>query len=365
MNHWPDEAGSPFECHFVKCVILVKCEILVMVTQLHLGVILSVFSAVLAQKDISDIKVTCLEKSVSIKWRISAEFEPDAGRFFLGNCKFSTFGKGELRFDYRFNECNFKQQINGKHMIFDNELAFRPQQRGSPPDFVYPIQCVTKGSDIWVPHFLNPGAGSSEARGGLLFQMALLNAELTDISQNNVVPLGSVMPIWATVDQKSHQPLLLLMEECIAASTPELSAGSQVYPLITNKGCLVESKKGNAFFLPRYQSSSIILYLQSFQFGLGQEVYIHCKLVAWDPDHIDVTKKACYYSKAHERWVSLDRPDKSSVCSCCASNCKARSRRYADESGGLSSIFVLGPLIVDQSDLKAQDTQTGYSSTAV
>uniref|UniRef100_A0A8C6U924 Zona pellucida glycoprotein 3f, tandem duplicate 2 n=1 Tax=Neogobius melanostomus TaxID=47308 RepID=A0A8C6U924_9GOBI len=226
--------------------------------------------------------------------------------FFLGNCKPSDFdvlpsGEGELLFRYRFAECKFTQQTKGKHIIFDNELTFRPQQKGNPAIFVHPVQCVTKRSDSWVPQFLNPGAGTSEACGGLLFHMALLNAELTGISQNNLVPLGSFMPILASVDQESHQPLLLLMEECIAAATPKLYADSQVYPLISNKGCLEESKRGNAVFLPRYHSSSLILYLQSVEFGLGQEAYIHCKLVAWDPDHIDKTKKACYYSRENER----------------------------------------------------------------
>lgn len=331
-----------------------------MVTQLHLSVIVAIVSAALAQKD---IKVTCLKDSVRITWRISPHLMPNATRFFLGNCKRSSFdtlptGIGELHFDYKFAECRFKERLNGKHKIFINELAFRPQQKGNPAPFVYPIQCITKRPDTWVPQFLNPGAGSSVARGTLVFHMTLLNAELSGIAQNNVIPLGSPMPIWASVDQKSHQPLLMLMEECVVATTPELHADSQVYPLIRNKGCLVESKSGNAMFLPRYHSSSIILYFQSFRFGLGQEVYIHCKLVAWDPNRLDRTKKACYYSRESERWELLDKPDESSVCSCCDSDCKTRSRRHTDiESQGLSSSSVLGPLhIVDPSVQRIQVT---------
>lgn len=60
--------------------------------------------------------------------------------------------------------------------------------------------------------------------------------ELSGVAQTNVIPLGSFMPIWAAVEQKSHQPLLLLMEECVAVSTPDLQAEGQVYPIITNKG---------------------------------------------------------------------------------------------------------------------------------
>lgn len=30
-----------------------------------------------------------------------------------------------------------------------------------------------------------------------------------------------------------------------------------------------------------------------------QQVFIHCKLVAWDPTGLDKTKKACHYDKLH------------------------------------------------------------------
>ncbi|XP_055017060.1 zona pellucida glycoprotein 3f, tandem duplicate 2 [Boleophthalmus pectinirostris] len=340
-----------------------------MITVLHLGVIVAVLSATLAKED---IKVSCLKDSVSIAWRIQADLVPYVARIFLGNCKPSQFhvlptGDGEVLFHYQFAECRFKKRMKGKYIIFENELAFRPQQRMKPAAFVFPIKCVTKRPDSWVPQFLNPGAGSSEARGGLVFHMALLNAELTGIAESNIIPLGSFMPIWAAVDQKSHQPLLLLMEECIAATTPKLYPDSQVYPLITNQGCLVESQVGNSVFLPRYHSSSIIVYLQSFRFGLGQELYIHCKLIAWDPDHLDRTKKACYYSKKSGSWELLDSPEKSSICSCCASNCMTRSRRHIDiELEALSYHSIVGPvIIVDQSDRGVQDTKTGSTSTVV
>ncbi|KAI4796144.1 hypothetical protein KUCAC02_029420 [Chaenocephalus aceratus] len=154
------------------------------------------------------------------------------------------------------------------------------------------------GPTGWVPAFLNPGAGVAGGLGGLTFHMLFLNDQMTAVAETNVIPLGSFMPIWATVEQKSHQPLLLLMEECVAATTPELQANSNVYPIITNKGCLLDNVKGNSRFLPLYHSSAIILYLQSFKFGL---VYIHCKLLAWDPEVLSESKKACHYVKENER----------------------------------------------------------------
>ncbi|CAL9689101.1 unnamed protein product [Knipowitschia caucasica] len=332
-----------------------------MLTVLHIVVIFSVLFVTFSQED---IQVSCLNNSVSIAWKIQADLVPFAERIFLGSCKPSYVdvlptGEGKVLFDYSYDECRFTKRIKGKYDVYENKFTFKPLPGEKPADFVFPIRCPTNRSDSWFPPFLNPGAGSSEARGGLVFHMALLNAELTGIAKSNIIPLGTFMPIWASVDQQLHQPLLLLMEECIAATTPKLYPASEVYPVITNKGCLMESQRGKSVFLPRYHSSSIILYLQAFRFGLGQEVYIHCKLVAWDPDSFDQTKKTCHYSKKNERWELLDRPEKSSVCSCCALTCQKRFRRNA-EPGGLVYGSVLGPLIVvDQS---AHDTKTGSTS---
>ncbi|XP_035526944.1 zona pellucida glycoprotein 3f, tandem duplicate 2 [Morone saxatilis] len=326
-------------------------------TQLYLCVIIiAVYASAVAN---AEIEVVCAKDSVRITWKISAELVPYAGRLFLGSCMPSKLtvlstGQGEVLFNYKFSDCKFKRQIKGKRLLYQTELTYRPQPKSKPAAFVYPIECVYERPERWIPPFLNPGSGTSEGRGGLVFHMALLNEQLTNVAKTNVIPLGSFMPIWAAVEQKSHQPLLLLMEECVAASTPELQPSSQVYPIISNKGCLLESMVGNSVFLPRYHLSALILYLQSFKFGL-REVYIHCKLVAWDPEVVDETKKACNYVKEDGRWELLDDPSQSAVCSCCDSTCTSRFKRGVEwESHSFSHKSVLGPLIiVDPSDSKS------------
>ncbi|XP_075954527.1 zona pellucida sperm-binding protein 3-like [Anarhichas minor] len=329
-------------------------------THLYLGVIiLAVFATTVAN---AEIKVVCAKDSIKITWKINAELVPYAARLFLGTCMASGFnvlpsGEGEAEFNYGFADCKFKRQMKGKNLFYRNELTYRPQPRSKPAAYVYPIECVYKRPAGWVPPFLNPGAGVSEGRGSLVFHMALLNDQLTHISKTNVFTLGSFMPIWAAVEQKSHQPLLLLMEECVATTTPELLSGSQVYPIISNYGCLLDSKRGNSKFLPRYQSSALTLLLQAFQLRFGNEVYIHCKLIAWDPDVLDAGKKACHYKKESESWELLDDSSKSSVCSCCDSTCKPRTKRGLEwKTNGFSHHSVLGPLIiVDPSDSKANN----------
>ncbi|XP_075340372.1 zona pellucida sperm-binding protein 3-like [Odontesthes bonariensis] len=320
-----------------------------MVSHLYLGVIvLAVFDAAISDPD---IKVHCGPDSVSVTWRVGPQLVPYAARLFLGSCmpsKWSVLpnGGGEAQFDYQLTACKFKKMVKGHRMIYQNEMSFRPLPKTKPAIFKKLIECVYKRPEGWTPAFMNPGAGVSEGRSKLVFHMALLNDQLTSVAKTNVIPLGSFMPIWVAVEQKSHQPLLLLMDECIAATTPELHPGSQIYPIIGNKGCLLESKRGSSMFLPRYHSSALILYLQSFKFGLGGEVYIHCNLVVWDPADLDEGKKACHI-KEHGGWELLDDPSQSTLCQCCDSVCASRPKRAVAVDGHrMKYSSVLGPLII-------------------
>lgn len=56
------------------------------------------------------------------------------------------------------------------------------------------------------------------------------------LAESTHFTLGSLIPIMARVEQSSHQPLLLLLDDCIAVTTPEVQSGSNTYPIITNKG---------------------------------------------------------------------------------------------------------------------------------
>nr|XP_040027237.1 zona pellucida sperm-binding protein 3-like [Gasterosteus aculeatus aculeatus] len=328
-----------------------------MVAILCLGVILLVAYAKAVAS--SDIKVVCGKDFIRIKWKISAELVPKAARLFLGTCMATTLnvlpsGEGEVYFNQKLADCQFQRLITRKYVTFANEMTYRPEPRSKPAAFVHAVQCVYLRPPGIVPSSLNPGYGVSEGRGNLVFHMALLDEKLSSVAKSNVITLGALLPIWATVEQKSHQPLLLLMEECVATSTPELHAGSAVHPIIGNKGCLLESMTENSLFLPRYQTSAVTLVLQAFQLGHGEEVYIHCKLVAWDPDALDETNKACHYKKESMRWELLDDPSNSSICSCCDSTCASRFKRGVELDHGFSHFSVLGPLIImDPSDSKA------------
>lgn len=93
-------------------------------------------------------------------------------------------------------------------------------------------------SEIYLCHKLNPPPLVDDFSGPAL-------------STN--FPLGSMIPIIASVEQVTHQVLLLLLDECVAATSMDLQsgAGSALYPIITNKGytCyIVTNEPLTAFF---------------------------------------------------------------------------------------------------------------------
>ena len=69
------------------------------------------------------------------------------------------------------------------------------------------------------------------------YDMSSLAAEnLTGPAQSNSFPVGSFIPVWAYVEQHAHQPLVLLLDECVASNSIELEPTTKVYPIITNHG---------------------------------------------------------------------------------------------------------------------------------
>uniref|UniRef100_A0A7N8WN58 Zona pellucida glycoprotein 3f, tandem duplicate 1 n=1 Tax=Mastacembelus armatus TaxID=205130 RepID=A0A7N8WN58_9TELE len=215
--------------------------------------------------------------------------QADTSLFRLGNCFPTRFTAREAVFSVYFKDCNFRRMVNW-----------------------YPV--------IYEPVFNTYG------QGDLVFHISLMNADFSGPAETTSFRLGSFIPIMASVDQRTHQPLLLLLEECLASTSPELHPESYLYPIITNQGCLVDSKVSRSKFEPRQKPSEIRLSLQAFKFALGQQVFIHCSLVAWDPVGLDKTKKACHYVKDHG-WELLDNAALGNLCDCCDSSCKSRKIR--------------------------------------
>uniref|UniRef100_A0AAZ3RY57 ZP domain-containing protein n=1 Tax=Oncorhynchus tshawytscha TaxID=74940 RepID=A0AAZ3RY57_ONCTS len=200
------------------------------------AIVLAVVAASAANEDFN---VDCEKHSIKVTWKVSPELVEHAARLFLGHCVPSTFsvlptGEGMVTFHYNLNGCAIKKRVTGKKHIYSTSLTYRPNRKPKPAAISHHIKCVYIRPEGWIPPFLIPAYGSAEGHGGLVFHMALLNEDLTGLAKSSLFPLGSFIPIWAAVDQKDHQPLLLLLEECVAATTPELQSASLVVRGILN-----------------------------------------------------------------------------------------------------------------------------------
>ncbi|XP_071347378.1 zona pellucida sperm-binding protein 3-like [Trachinotus anak] len=291
----------------------------------------------------ADMKLDCRPDFVTLVWTDSRS-QTDLSLFRLGNCFPTSFTAREVVFSVDLNDCNFRRMVTGAHLIYSNDLIYTSSDSHILP-FTHPVVCTYERPKDWYPLIYDP-VFNTYGQGDLVFHIGLMNDDFSGPAESTTFPLGSFVPIMASVEQKTHQPLLLLLEECVAAATAELWPESYLYPIITNKGCLVDSKASRSKFEPRQKSSEIRLSLQAFRFELGKEVFIHCKLVAWDPIGLDNTKKACHYVKDHG-WELLDNPTYSNLCDCCDSSCKSRrTRSLASGKLGIVQKAVLGPLTI-------------------
>ncbi|KAM6918485.1 zona pellucida glycoprotein 3f, tandem duplicate 1 [Xenentodon cancila] len=271
--------------------------------------------------------------------------QADTSLFRLGSCLPTSFTSREVVFSVGLAECNFRQLVTGNELTYTNELIYTSSPDSYVLPFTLPVVCSYERPKDWTPVVYDPVFDTYGVEN-LVFHIGLMNADFSGPAESTSFPLGSMIPIMASVEQQSHQPLLLLLEECVAATTEDSRPGTDFYSIITNKGCLVDSKSSRSQFEPRQKLSEIQLSLQAFKFALGQEVYIHCSLVAWDPNGLDNTKKACQYIKGHG-WELLDNPSFSNLCSCCDSICKTRKARSLEPgTHGLVRKAVLGPLTI-------------------
>ncbi|KAL4657202.1 zona pellucida sperm-binding protein 3-like [Arapaima gigas] len=298
----------------------------------------------------TDVSIDCGTDSITLTWTTKPNtLNPSS--IFLGSCPptrlSSSAVSDKATFQARLDDCNFMRMVTGNQVIYKNHLT-ACGNKCLDSDLFHDISCVYERSCEWTPPLYQP-LMSTGGHGELSFHMGLMNGGACGPLQFSTFPLGSFIPICATVDQKAHMPLVLFMEECVATSSSKLTPSSQTYQLVSNKGCLVDGLTGYSMFQRVNKTCEIVLYLQAFEFAAGQEVsikylpaltsahksdlsallqvYIHCRLVAGEPGISSEDKKACNYNKELQRWELLDNPLLNSLCNCCDTSCTTQKRR--------------------------------------
>ncbi|XP_064848060.1 zona pellucida sperm-binding protein 3-like [Oncorhynchus masou masou] len=316
----------------------------------HSAVLLGMAVATIVAQDdslvlLADLKVDCGRDSVTLRWG-AAQSQMDTSLLRLGGCYPNSISAGEAMFQVEFSDCNFSRLVTGDTLMYMNELIYMSGPKSQLKSFSHPVVCAYERPADWAPRIFDP-VFHTYGEGDLVFHMELMKDDFSGPHLSWEYPLGSFIHVSAAVEQMVHQPLLLLLEECVATTTPEQQSEGPVHPIITNKGCLVASKNSNSKFEPRPRTSEIRLSLQAFKFAVGKEVYIHCSLLAWDPSGLDTSKKACHYVEGHG-WVLLDDPYHSTLCGCCDSSCEPwkTSGIASGKHGSTQNAVLIGPLVI-------------------
>ncbi|MGH0147610.1 UNVERIFIED_CONTAM: hypothetical protein FKN15_013639 [Acipenser sinensis] len=297
----------------------------------------------------------------------------DPSGLLLGSCppSSSSAGNNMVVFQYGLLDCRFMRMVTANVTSYMNVLTYKPTQRGFyQTPFNQAIVCTYTKPAGWTPPVYNPALGDASGFGKLEFTMGIMNDDYSAPRTSSLFFLGSPINIVAAVKQQFHIPLMVYVEECRCQHSraepfkPDLPAHHQPRVDIHCKLCFVDGQAGNSRFLPRVQTSEIRLVVQAFRFTqLNTDVYIHCRLLAWDPAQLnDPTKKACSFNQRTRSWELLDNPGRSSVCSCCTSNCNLRKRR---DTEGLRHTAVLGPLRILPEELSAGSQEFYQRSPAL
>ncbi|KAJ4918248.1 hypothetical protein JOQ06_000149, partial [Pogonophryne albipinna] len=178
----------------------------------------------------ADMKVDCGPEFVTLMWRESRP-QADTSLLRLGNCFPTSFSAGVAFFYVDLTDCNFRRLVTGDALVYSNDLTYVASADSYNLAFTHPVVCAYERPKDWYATIYDP-VFKTYSLGDLQFNIGLMNGP----AESTRFPLGSIIPIMASVVQETHQPLLLLLEECVAATTPELYPESTMYPIISNKG---------------------------------------------------------------------------------------------------------------------------------
>ncbi|XP_008118026.3 zona pellucida sperm-binding protein 3 [Anolis carolinensis] len=301
------------------------------------GLACSLALAVAQRVPSTSVLYECNQTSVHLvlpmdPWGTGMELDPQDLR--LGTCPPSSANAQQrlFHFEYRLTECGFARLRSVKMVEYSAYLVHSPLYSQSGlynRPFTERINCTRYGSEPWVPAQVTSVKGQLLASGGLVFTATFMKEDFRAPSASAAFLLGSQIHLEFGVKASFHQPLRVFVDECVAATSPELSRSLRNYTVIANYGCFVDGKGADSQFLPRRTPGTLRLSLQAFEFlGLHNDVYLHCRISAWDPNILaHPTRKACSFHRDLKRWELLDDLN-SPFCQCCDSVCQPPSFRH-------------------------------------
>ncbi|XP_028985597.1 zona pellucida sperm-binding protein 3d.2 isoform X2 [Betta splendens] len=245
----------------------------------------------------------------------------------LGTCRPSRSTADHVYFEYDVGMCGTKRTIVNNQVTYSNALEYNPPRpqgliRRTVP-FTLPVACYYNRYQYSYKIGYTP-----EVRMRKIFKMMKnqanfiltpRNARWERLSPSAEFVLGEPMYFEAEASSLSRGERLYV-HSCFA--TPAQSHASKPrFPVVTNFGCMVESKEGRSRFIP-YKNNGVRFTVDAFVFkGMTGKLYMHCTMSVGGSAP-SPTAKSCNYDADAGRWVELSGPD--SVCTCCDTSCSSR-----------------------------------------
>uniref|UniRef100_A0A8B9HRB8 ZP domain-containing protein n=1 Tax=Astyanax mexicanus TaxID=7994 RepID=A0A8B9HRB8_ASTMX len=266
---------------------------------------------------VTDLVIDCKANTVTVKWRpaLNSAQKVDISQALLGRCRPSSVAENVLLFSVWIHDCGFRRQVC--KIVFTHLWMLCSG-----------LDQLTNVTSTFVLTF---GKVSCYCRLGTRPKLWLVTvfrhlswpkiikkkvSDFTEPAQSSMFTLDSRIHIKAEVEQQDSESLQIYLQSCVLATSPDLPHASQLHTVISNSGCLTESKEGNSAFLPRRRPSEILFYFQAS--ALGENIFLHCEMAARDPQSFSADIKACH-------WMLLDHPSQSYICSCCDTGCTTRT----------------------------------------
>ncbi|XP_058847183.1 zona pellucida sperm-binding protein 3-like [Acipenser ruthenus] len=242
-------------------------------------------------------------------------------------------------FSIQLQDCGSTFQVFPDFLSYTNHLYYKPASVGiitrvNMADILlecrYPRRWNVSSSPIkptWVPF-----TSTASTEQILDFSLLLMNDNWSGPRVSNVIYLGDILHIEASVAVDNHVPLRLYVDSCIATLSDNKDSEPR-YAIVDKLGCLMDSKSpdsSSSFTRPALNKLRFDITAFKFQGDSRSMIYMTCTLRAVNADKpADAANKACSYQKQTYRWVSED--GSSAVCGCCdAGSCSVTPRFLAD-----------------------------------
>ncbi|XP_072556283.1 zona pellucida sperm-binding protein 3-like [Paramormyrops kingsleyae] len=303
------------------------------------------------------VSVVCGEDSVVVLVQpiLLGNGQPiNASDITFGGCApIGQDASGTVRFQSALQACGSTLMMTADALVYSFVLIYTPRGINGLPivrtnGAMVGIEChylrkqnVSSNALVptWIPYY-----ATMAAEAQLRFSLRLMDDAWQNERASNVYFLGNVLNIEASVLVGNSQPLRVFVDSCVATLVPDVSSVPS-YAFVQNSGCLTDAKVtgSRSQFLPRKQDDKLQLQLDAFRFSQDgrSSMFITCSLratVASVP--VDSQHKACSFSLAANRWMSVDGNDQ--VCGCCDTSCGPAGVAGAQGTG------VLGPIAIQQ-----------------